>query len=84
MSFVSFVVKPFFCLLLERFKAPVLDIYGERDFAAVRDNSALRAQRLQRVRGSAQIEVPDADHFFAGHESVLVARVKLFLDQRLR
>jgi pimeloyl-ACP methyl ester carboxylesterase len=68
----------------ERFKAPVLDIYGERDFAAVRDNSVLRAQSLQRVRGSAQIEVPDADHFFAGYESVLVARVKLFLDQRLR
>jgi pimeloyl-ACP methyl ester carboxylesterase len=68
----------------ERFKVPVLDIYGERDFTAVRDNSALRAQSLQRVRGSAQIEVPDADHFFAGHESVLVARVKLFLDQRLR
>ena len=54
------------------------------DFAAVRDNSVLRAQSLQRVRGSAQIEVPDADHFFAGYESVLVARVKLFLDQRLR
>ena len=68
----------------ERFKAPVLDIYGERDFAAVRDNSAVRAKSLQRVRGSAQIEVPQADHFFAGHEAVLVRDVKLFLDRKLR
>jgi pimeloyl-ACP methyl ester carboxylesterase len=68
----------------ERFKAPVLDIFGERDFAAVRDNSVMRAKSLQRVRGSAQIEVPQADHFFSGHEAVLVRDVKLFLDQKLR
>ncbi|MEA3154582.1 MAG: hypothetical protein QOK44_2171, partial [Betaproteobacteria bacterium] len=50
----------------ERLKLPVLDIYGERDFVSVRDNAAARADRLRRVRGSAQIEVPGADHFFAG------------------
>jgi pimeloyl-ACP methyl ester carboxylesterase len=68
----------------ERFRVPVLDIYGERDFPAVRDNAAERAERLRRVRGSAQIEVPAADHFFAGQEAVLVRHVKLFLDQKLR
>jgi pimeloyl-ACP methyl ester carboxylesterase len=68
----------------ERFKMPVLDIYGERDLPAVRDNAAERADRLRRVRGSAQIEVPGADHFFAGQESTLVRNVKLFLDRRLR
>ena len=69
---------------IERFKAPVLDIFGERNFAPVRDNSAMRAKSLQRVRGSAQIEVPQADHFFSGHEAVLFRDVKIFLDQKLR
>lgn len=68
----------------ERLKIPVLDIYGERDFASVRDNAAGRADRLRRIRGSAQIEVPAADHFFAGQEPALVRHVKLFLDQKLR
>ena len=68
----------------ERFRLPVLDIYGERDFASVRDNAAARAERLRRLRGSAQIEVPGADHFFAGQEAALVRQVKLFLDQKLR
>jgi dienelactone hydrolase len=68
----------------DRFKAPVLDLYGERDFPAVRDNSAARAESLRRVRGSAQIEIAGADHFFAGYETILVRQVKLFLDQKLK
>ncbi len=69
---------------VERLRIPVLDIYGERDFATVRDNAAGRADRLRRIRGSAQIEVPAADHYFAGQEAALVRHVKLFLDQKLR
>jgi pimeloyl-ACP methyl ester carboxylesterase len=68
----------------ERFQLPVLDIYGERDFPAVRDNAAVRAESLRRVRGSGQIEVPGADHFFSGHEPELVSHIKRFLDQKLR
>ena len=68
----------------ERFNAPVLDLYGERDFPAVRDNSAARADTLRRMRGSAQMEVPAADHFFAGQEAVLVREVKRFLDRKLK
>ena len=65
-------------------KIPVLDIYGERDFPAVRDNARARAESLRSVRGSAQIEIPGADHFFVGHEADLIRNVKLFLDQKLR
>ena len=65
-------------------KLPVLDIYGERDFPAVRDNAQARAESLRRIRGSAQIEVPGADHFFTGQEADLVRTIKLFLDQQLR
>ena len=63
---------------------PVLDLYGAHDFPAVRDNAPERAERLRRIRGSAQVEVPEADHFFTGHESALVRHVKLFLDHKLK
>lgn len=39
---------------------------------------------LRRVRGSAQIRVAGADHFFSGRENELVSQVRLFLDQRLK
>jgi alpha/beta superfamily hydrolase len=68
----------------ERLRVPVLDIYGERDFPSVRDNAGARAQSLSRVRGSAQVEVPGADHFFAGHEIELTRQIKSFLDRRLK
>jgi pimeloyl-ACP methyl ester carboxylesterase len=65
-------------------RSPVLDLYGEKDFSAVRDSAPGRAVTLRKVRGSGQIEVPGADHFFAGREAELVRQVRLFLDARLR
>ncbi len=66
------------------FKAPVLDLYGEKDFPAVLDGAPKRAAAIRGIRGSGQIEVPAADHFFAGRENELVRQVKRFLDSRLR
>ena len=66
------------------FQLPVLDLYGEKDNAAVLHHVQQRASVLKQLRGSAQVEVPGADHFFAGMESELVRRARLFLDQRLR
>ena len=63
---------------------PVLDIYGERDFPQVLQQANARAAVLKTLKGSAQIEVAGADHFFAGHEGELVRQVKQFLDLRLR
>jgi pimeloyl-ACP methyl ester carboxylesterase len=68
----------------ERLRKPVLDLYGERDFPAVLKAAPERAQAIRNARGSAQIEVPAADHFFAGQEDALVRNVRLFLDQRLK
>ena len=65
-------------------KAPVLDLYGEHDFPAVLANAAKRADALRKVRGSGQVQVAGADHFFAGMENELVRRVRQFLDSRLR
>ena len=63
------------------FKAPVLDLYGEKDLPAVLGHAAQRAAAIRNVRGSAQISVAGAGHFFSGVENELVHHVKLFLDR---
>jgi pimeloyl-ACP methyl ester carboxylesterase len=65
-------------------RAPVLDLYGEKDFPAVLESAPRRAALLRKVRGSAQVEVAGADHFFTGMEAELVRRVRLFLDARMQ
>jgi len=69
---------------ISNLKMPVLDIYGQQDFPVVRQNAYKRAATLRALKGSAQIEVPGADHYFAGHENELAKRIGQFLDQRLR
>ncbi len=68
----------------ETFKAPVLDIYGEKDFPVVLQQAAVRADAIKRVRGSGQISVAGADHYFNGAEAELVRHVKRFLDNATR
>jgi pimeloyl-ACP methyl ester carboxylesterase len=68
----------------ETFRAPVLDLYGEKDFPVLLENAGKRAAAIRGIRGSAQLQVPGADHFFAGMENDLVRHVRLFLDQRLK
>ena len=65
-------------------KAPVLDIYGELDQPAVIEGAPARAAVLRKVRGSAQVRVAGADHFFGGMEPELVRQIRLFLDARMR
>lgn len=68
----------------ETFKAPVLDLYGEKDFPEVLALSAKRAAAIRNIRGSAQLSVAGADHFFTGMDKALVHNVKLFLDRSTR
>jgi pimeloyl-ACP methyl ester carboxylesterase len=70
--------------LPEKFRTPVLDLHGEKDRPAVLSGAAQRAATLRRVRGSGQMQVAGADHFFAGMEGELVRQVRQFLDLRLR
>jgi pimeloyl-ACP methyl ester carboxylesterase len=65
-------------------KAPVLDLYGEKDLPAVLGGAAKRAAEIRNIRGSGQVQVAGAEHFFTGKEDELVRQVKLFLDLRLR
>ena len=62
----------------------VLDVYGEHDFPAVLESSARRAAALTKVKGSGQVQIGGADHFFGGREAELVKQVRLFLDRRLK
>lgn len=68
----------------ETFGAPVLDLYGEKDFPGVLELVPKRAAAIRGLQGSAQISVAGADHYFNGSEAELVRTVKLFLDHRLR
>lgn len=67
-----------------RLRLPVLDIFGERDFPQVLKNADARAAAIAALRGSAQIEVPGADHYFNGSEAALALRVRQFLDRMFR
>ena len=67
-----------------KLQMPVLDIYGERDFPQVLQQTNVRAAALKTLKGSAQIEVAGADHYFTGREAELVRQARLFLDQRLK
>ena len=68
----------------QRFKAPVLDIYGEKDFPVVLQNASKRAEAIKPVRGSGQVQVAGADHYFNGAEAELSRHVRLFFDRVLR
>jgi pimeloyl-ACP methyl ester carboxylesterase len=63
---------------------PVLDLYGEKDLPAVLETAEKRAAAIRGIRGSAQLQVAGADHFFAGQDDELVRRVRQFLDARLK
>ena len=65
-----------------RLSMPILDIYGEHDFALVLQQARARAAVLRTRKGSAQIEVAGADHYFAGSERELVKQVRQFLDRK--
>jgi pimeloyl-ACP methyl ester carboxylesterase len=68
----------------DKLRLPVLDIYGERDLPQVLKSVDARAVVLRKLKGSAQIEVAGADHYFNGSERELVKQARLFLDQRLK
>jgi pimeloyl-ACP methyl ester carboxylesterase len=67
-----------------RFRTPALDLHGEKDRPGVLDGAAQRAAALRGIRGSGQVQVAGADHFFTGLEGELVRQVRQFLDARLK
>jgi pimeloyl-ACP methyl ester carboxylesterase len=70
--------------LPRKFRTPVLDLFGEKDWPAVLDGAAKRVTALRGIRGSGQMQVAGADHFFNGAEAELGRQVRQFLDSRLK
>lgn len=64
-------------------KRPVLDLYGENDLPPVLENAAKRKLSLANGQ-SAQKVIARADHFFTGHEAVMVETVAAFLGETLK
>lgn len=67
-----------------KLRLPVLDVFGEKDFAVVLKGADARANDIRLLRGSAQVEVAGADHFFDGHAAALAGHVRLWLDRALK
>lgn len=66
---------------LRKIKLPILDLYGELDLPQVKDTArerrlAARDAENERYR---QTEVAGADHFFANHSELLLAKVRAWL-----
>jgi pimeloyl-ACP methyl ester carboxylesterase len=64
---------------LGRLDVPVLDVYGEHDLPQVLRGAPQRRASLQAVRGSRQIMIRGADHFYTGHEQALAAAIRRFV-----
>ena len=83
-AWISIGIVPSAYTQPDKLRVPILDIYGERDFASVLQRATARAAVLKTLKGSAQIEVAGADHYFAGSERELVKQARQFLDQKFK
>ena len=64
-------------------KLPILDLYGDNDLPQVLANAGKRKQSLA-AKGSRQVIIARADHFFTGHEGEMVEAVADFLNATLK
>ncbi|MBS0336535.1 MAG: DUF3530 family protein [Proteobacteria bacterium] len=67
-----------------RIKVPVLDIFGSRDWDVTRWGADERRAQILKIRGSQQVVVPEAEHFFEGREDALLQAITAFLAGSLR
>jgi len=64
-----------------RIKIPVLDVFGGKDWEVTQVGAYERRKQIMKIKGSDQIIVPDASHFFEGKEDELTVVIVTFLDQ---
>jgi pimeloyl-ACP methyl ester carboxylesterase len=63
-----------------RIKIPVMDVFGSKDWEITQVGAYERLKQINKVPGSQQVIVPEAEHFFEGREDDLVKVVVEFLD----
>ena len=68
--------------ILDRIEVPVLDLFGENDFPAVRRMAPERLDAISRAGNpkSRQLMLPDADHYFTGRDALLLDAVNGWLE----
>ena len=64
-----------------RIRIPVLYVFGSKDWEIARLGADERRRQIMKVKGSEQVVVHDAQHFFEGKEDELAAIVVRFLDR---
>ena len=64
-----------------RIRIPVLDVYGSNDWTVTMWGAPERKAQIDRIPGSAQVEVAEAKHFFEDKEEELLRIVVTFLDK---
>jgi alpha/beta superfamily hydrolase len=64
-----------------RIKIPVLDVFGSKDWEITQVGAYERKKQIMKIKGSDQIEVAGAQHFFEGREDELTRLVVNFLNQ---
>jgi pimeloyl-ACP methyl ester carboxylesterase len=66
---------------LAKVRVPVLDIYGQNDLDDVLATGDARAKAAEQNQGYAQVQIPEADHFFDGHDQDLLKVVSDWLKE---
>ncbi|MCW9030044.1 MAG: alpha/beta hydrolase family protein, partial [Gammaproteobacteria bacterium] len=76
----QYMEKPF---PLDKFKIPVLDIYGQKEFNSVTKTAPLRLEMIKStgISQSEQRIVPDADHYITDRGDVLLKEVSDWLNK---
>jgi pimeloyl-ACP methyl ester carboxylesterase len=67
---------------MAKLKLPILDLYGQNDLPRVLEGAKQRAAGLKQ-KGSLQVMVPGADHFFTSQEAALHEQIRTWLDKTL-
>lgn len=64
-----------------RIKIPVLDVFGSKDWEVTQVGAYERRKQIMKIKGSDQVVVPEALHFFEGKEDELTKITVTFLDR---
>jgi pimeloyl-ACP methyl ester carboxylesterase len=67
-----------------RIKIPVLDVYGALDWDVTRVGADERRVQIEKIKGSQQVMLANAEHFFEGKQDELTQVIVGFLDRNLR
>jgi alpha/beta superfamily hydrolase len=67
---------------LEKVRAPILDVYGEKDFPQVLRANPVRRMAVSAIAGSKQVMIQGADHYYTGRETALASAIDEFLGEQ--